>query len=127
MAFSNEIVTFPVDPDFSSLNIAQSVLLLAYEFRRAQLAKSPAAPIVSDDPEPRATWGDQERMFLHLESALDAVSYFRHEEKKPSMSRNLRVMLTKGRFSEAEVQTLRGVISALEQRPGRPRKKDSDD
>ena len=120
IALSNEIITFPVDPDFSSLNIAQSVLLLSYAYRRARHAAEDFGDAV-DDPAP---WADQERLFEHLEAALDAVEYFRPAEKRPSMQRNLRVMLTRAGFTEGEVRTLRGVIAALEGRRTRPRKEE---
>lgn len=66
------------------------------------------------------------RLFEHLESALDGVTFFRPPEKRPSMVLNLRNILQKATLTDQEVKTLRGVIAALERRPTRPREDNSD-
>ncbi len=62
------------------------------------------------------------RLFEHLESALDEASFFRPPEKRQHMVEALRSMLQRAGFSEQEVRTLRGVVTALERRPTRPRR-----
>ena len=120
LSHANEILTFPIDPAFSSINIAQSVLLTGYEWRLSGFDnEGEALPFVLDQvPAPR---DDVFRLFEHLESALDAVNYFRPPEKRQHMVEALRAMLQRADFSAQEVRTLRGVIAALEKRPPRER------
>lgn len=121
VALADEILTLPVDPAFSSLNIAQAVLIVAYEWRLAVLRDERAGmPFTGPNAEVQASKADLIHLFEHLESALDAVRFFRPPEKRPHMVRALRTMLQRAHLSEQEVRTLRGVISALEERPTRP-------
>ncbi len=119
VSLADDILTYPVNPGFSSLNIAQAVLLLAYEWRRSA-EEGPAADLLFDDsvePPGRSAIC----MFEHLESALDTAGFFRPPERRPSMVRALRAMLQRARLSEQEVRTFRGVIAAFQRRPTRPR------
>ncbi|NRG18047.1 RNA methyltransferase [Rhizobiales bacterium] len=121
VALADEIVTLPVDPNFASLNIAQAVLVCAYEWRMK--ATYGALPFrVDGETHPPAEKEDVVRLFEHLESALDNVNFFRPPEKRPSMVLNLRNILQKANLTRQEVKSLRGVIAALERRPTRPRK-----
>lgn len=117
VALSDEIVTLPVDPKFSSLNIAQAVLVLAYEWR--QTATSGALPFAAGEEVP-ATKEELIRLFEHLEGALDVEQYFRPAHRRPTMVRVLRGILQKAALTEQEVRTLRGVVAALEGRKTRP-------
>lgn len=115
VGLADEIVTFPVDPSFASLNIAQAVLLMSYAWQVAGTEGeekprfiAPAAPPASKD--------DLVRLFDHLESSLDAAGYFFPPQKREVMVQNLRTMLTKAGFSEPEVRTLRGVIRTFDYR-----------
>ena len=120
VALADEIVTLPVDPDFASLNIAQAVLVCAYEWRLK--ANDGALPFRLDEEQnPPASKDDLLRLFEHLEGALDTVNFFRPVEKRPSMVRNLRNILQKASLTDQEVKTLRGVVAALEGRSTRPR------
>lgn len=123
LTLADELVTFPVDPDFASLNVAQAVLLVAYEWRRnAAGAGGPAAeplPFAVRESKP-ARREDLIRMFEHLESALDAAGFFRPPEKRPHFVSSLRAIFHRAQLSDQEVRTLRGVIAALERRPTRP-------
>lgn len=126
VALANEIVTLPVNPDFASLNIAQAVLVCAYEWRVK--ANNGALPFRLDELQnPPATKDDLVRLFEHLEGALDAVNFFRPVEKRPSIVRNLRNILQKAALTDQEVKTLRGVIAALEGRATRPRSTEPDE
>lgn len=124
ISLADEIVTFPVDPSHSSLNIAQSVLLVAYEWQRSGFsADGEGLPFDASANVP-ASKDDIFYLFDHLEGALDAVGFFRPPEKKPHMIHALRTLLSRAGFTEQEVRTLRGIIAALEQRPARPRRTD---
>lgn len=106
VAAADAVVTAPLNPDFSSLNIAQAVLLSAWEWRMAD----PPPPA---DPVPRATHEEMGGLFTHLETALEARGFFKTLEKKPKMVRNLRALFQRADLSDQEVRTLRGVIACL--------------
>ncbi|MBA5777703.1 RNA methyltransferase [Stappia sp. F7233] len=121
VALADEIVTLPVDPQFASLNIAQAVLVCAYEWRVK--ASGGALPFrLDEETNPPAPKEDVFRFFEHLESALDEINFFRPPEKRPSMVLNLRNIFQKANLTEQEVRSLRGVIAAFERRPTRPHK-----
>lgn len=123
VAFADEILTLPVAPEFSSLNVAQSVLIVAYEWRLTLLGgEEGGLPFVGPGAEDLAPKRALLNFFEHLESALDTVGFFRPAEKRPHMVRALRTMLHRARLSEQEVRTLRGVVAALERRPTRPQR-----
>ncbi|MCT4656500.1 MAG: RNA methyltransferase [Cohaesibacter sp.] len=113
IALSNVILTLPVDPDFSSLNIAQAVLIICYEWRMSGDEREAALPFSEPDL-PRASKEDMVRLFEHLESALDETNFFRPPEKRSHMVQNLRNILQKGDWATQEVRTLRGVIASLQ-------------
>jgi tRNA/rRNA methyltransferase len=126
VALADEIVTLPVDPEFASLNIAQAVLVCAYEWRKT--ATSGALPFrLSEEENPPASKDDLFRFFEHLEGALDGVTFFRPPERRPHMVRTLRNIFQKAQLSDQEVRALRGVVAALEKRQTRPRPEETDD
>lgn len=111
IGLADEIVTFPVNPAFASLNIAQAVLLMSYEWMRSGEAGEGGAP----DPEPPPAPKEQlHGLFAHLEAALEARGYFRPASKKPKLVDNLRAVLTRPKFAEAELRVLRGVVASLD-------------
>ena len=105
---ANAIITVPVNPAFYSLNLAQCVLLVAYEWMR----QTPATPPSQPEPDP-ATQVEVARLGDHLEERLDAAGFFFPPEKSPGMKRNLRNMLTRWGLTRAEVQTLHGILRQL--------------
>ncbi|EJF85967.1 RNA methyltransferase [Candidatus Bartonella washoeensis] len=109
----DEIVTFPVNPAFASLNIAQAVLLMSYEWMKSGLenANDTAFRAVEMEPASKATFHG---FLSQLEGALDIRGYFRPRERKEVMLANLRSVFTRANFSESEVRLLRGIISSLE-------------
>jgi len=118
VALADEIVTFPVNPAFASLNIAQAVLLISYEWLRSK-----DEPLPFDVPKSiPATKEDLFGLFGHLEDALDKERYFRPEHKRATMVENLRNIFHKASLSEQEIHALRGMVAALEGRNSRPRK-----
>jgi tRNA/rRNA methyltransferase len=120
VTFADEVLTLPVDPGFPSLNVAQAVLIVAYEWRRAGFdAERAALPFYGKD-EPPAEKQELYALFDHLEAALQKTGFFRPPEKKTRMVQTLRAMLQRAQFTEPEVRTLRGAVAALERRPTRP-------
>jgi tRNA/rRNA methyltransferase len=118
VAIADAIVTLPVEPAFASLNIAQAVLVLAYEWRRVALADMPL-PIVEDmgEPAPR----DQViGLVEQLGEALDRANFFKSPDKRPGMMNNMHSMFAKAGFNSQEVRTLRGVVASLDRRHERP-------
>ena len=113
VALANAIVTVPINPDFRSLNLAQAVILLAYEWSRSQHLDQPTAK----ESEPPATHAELEGLIGQLDSALANVGYY-HPPERTQVTRNtFRNILTKPRWSAREVQALRGVIRALSDGP----------
>ncbi|MDN2568454.1 RNA methyltransferase [Aquibium sp. A9E412] len=118
VALADEIVTFPVNPAFASLNIAQAVLLMAYEWiKTGEAGVRPAAR-----PLAPAEKHHIESLMGYLESVLDERGYFRTADKKPKMMDNLRALVTRPGFTVEELAVLRGVLVSLERfSPQRPR------
>ena len=118
VALADEIVTFPVNPAFASLNISQAVLLMSYEWLRTAGAELP----ISEPPSLPARKEDLFGLFEHLETALDQENYFRPPHKRATMVENLRNIFQKAELSQQEIHALRGVVATLEGRKTRPRK-----
>ena len=116
VALANAIVTVPINPEFGSLNLAQAVILLAYEWSRGQALAQPPAK----DAEPPAAHADLEGLIGQLDDALEAKGYFFPASRKQATRNTLRTILTKPTWSSREIQALRGVIRALVQ-PARRR------
>lgn len=108
------LVTIPAVPTFASLNLAQAVLVLAYEWHVAD-ALPPASP--ERVPAPAA---DLDGLLGQLNSALEAVGYFHPPQRTRATQRTLAGILSAARFTAEEIRTLRGVIRALarNQAPG---------
>jgi tRNA/rRNA methyltransferase len=113
VGLADEIVTFPVNPEFASLNIAQAVLLMSYEWMKSGLERETDTNFAGPDLAP-APKEQLHSFLLHLEEALDSRGYFRPEGKKPKMVDNLRAVFTRPGFSEPEIHVLRGIISSLD-------------
>lgn len=111
VAHANAILTLPVNPEFSSLNLAQAVLLTAYAWRRSEDASLPFESNYDDQPANRA---ELDGMLAHLNGLLEKAGYFYPPDKRTILERNLRTMLTHARFSDAEVRLFRGMIRQLD-------------
>ncbi|MCC7266164.1 MAG: RNA methyltransferase, partial [Caulobacteraceae bacterium] len=116
IALCQAVVTIPIDPRFRSLNLAQAVAINAYEWR---LTIEAAAPPNFQDAAPPADGAMMLGLYEHFERELDASGFFHPPEKRPSMIQNLRAALAKGRWTEQEVRTFRGVVTALSRGRGR--------
>jgi tRNA/rRNA methyltransferase len=122
VALANEIVMAPVDPSFASLNIAQAVLLVGYEWFKGQATSlgqqtpqesaiaGPHTPTAGSRP---ANKEELEGLFQHLKDELLDCGFLRPPEKVPSMMRNIRNMFLRADLTEQEVRTLRGMVSGL--------------
>ncbi|WP_068315630.1 RNA methyltransferase [Polycladidibacter hongkongensis] len=113
VALANKIVTLPVDPTYASLNIAQAVLVCAYEWRRQATAGLLPFTLDDYDAEP-ATQAEIGYMFKHLEEALEVRGFFRPLEKKPVTVRRLRNIFQKAGLTGNEVRIMRGVVACFE-------------
>ena len=113
VAVARTIVTVPINPGFGSLNLAQAVILVAYEWSKHVTL---AQPTDTDLPEP-APQDELDGMIGQLETMLDGAGFFFPPDRVPTTKRTLRTLLTKPAWSSQEVRTLRGVLSAL----GNPR------
>jgi len=122
VAVADAIVMVPVDPKFASLNLAQSVLVLAYEWMkqtgggtlgRVTTYETPVAPGLNRRGFAAADKAQLLGFFEHLESELDRMGFFGSDAKRPVMIQNLRTMFTRLGATEQEVRTLRGIVKAL--------------
>lgn len=113
VALARKILTVPINPDFGSLNLAQAVILCAYEWSKQATLEQPT---VTDLGEP-APQDELEGMIGQLETLLEGAGYFFPPDRAPATKRTLRNLLTKPGWNHLEVRTLRGVLSAL----GNPR------
>ncbi|GAB5469734.1 MAG: RNA methyltransferase [Rhodospirillales bacterium] len=111
LALAETLVMVPLNPEHPSLNLAQAVLLLGYEWWLAADETPPSRVHLSGStPVPRRLLID----FLdRLEAALDEDGYFRTPEQKPAMLRNLKAFFARAEPTEQEVRTLHGVVAAL--------------
>ena len=115
LAVAHAVLTVPVNPDFGSLNLAQAVLLSAYEWFR-QGDATPAERL--DNYEGPAPHADLEGLIAALDDALEAKDYYRVSGGRAANARrNLRNLLTRPAFTANEVRTLRGVVTALTKPP----------
>ena len=116
VALAGKIVTVPINPEFGSLNLAQAVILLAYEWSRGEgLAQPPAK-----EAEPPAPMGELEGLIGQLDGALGNAGYFHPPERTEATRATIRTILTKPGWSSRELKALRGIIRALVE-PRRPR------
>ncbi|MGZ9812381.1 RNA methyltransferase [Pseudoroseicyclus sp. H15] len=111
IARAEAIVSIPVNPDFASLNLAQAVNLLSYEWRRASDAP-PAERLELAGAEP-APVIELERLADHWEERLEAARYFFPPEKAPGMKIVLRNYLSRAGMTRSDVQMLHGVMRAM--------------
>jgi len=109
VALARTILTVPINPEFGSLNLAQAVILVAYEWSKGKgLASPPTVDLGSPAPQ-----DEFEGMMGQLDAMLEGAGYFYPPDRVPTNKRTLRTLLTKPAWTSAEVRTFRGVLSAL--------------
>jgi tRNA/rRNA methyltransferase len=115
VALANAIVTVPINPQFGSLNLAQAVILLAYEWSKRNALAQPTAK----EPEPPALHGELEGLIGQLNAELDAKGYFHPPSRTEATKNTLRTIFTKTGWSSREVKAVRGVVRSLVDPPRR--------
>ena len=110
VAIAGKILTVPINPEFRSLNLAQAVILVAYEWSKHEAL---AIPTEGEEREPRATQAQLEGLIGQLDGALDTAGYYHPPDRTPATKNTMRTILTKAAWSNREVQALRGMIRAL--------------
>lgn len=113
VALARAIVTVPINPDFGSLNLAQAVILVAYEWSRSRDLAIPTR----EEALPPAPQQDLDGLIAHLEQLLEPRGYFLPPDRAQATRRTLRTVLTKPGWNHLELRTLRGVLSALGRDP----------
>lgn len=108
---ADAILTYPVNPAFQSLNLAQAVNVFAYIWASAEGAAPPE--LFQTEISGVAAREDLVRMFEHLEDELQASGFFYPPEKRALMAQNIRAPFTRAKMTAQEVQTMRGIIKAL--------------
>jgi tRNA/rRNA methyltransferase len=118
---ADAILTYPVNPAFQSLNLAQAVNIFAYIWANASLPNIPDVfePEISESANRQDLMG----LFGHLEDELERAGFFFPEAKRALMSQNIRAPLTRAKMTMQEVRTFRGIVKALAEGRGKARVK----
>lgn len=116
IARANAIVSVPVNPDFPSLNLAQCVLLLSYEWRRQTEEIDHESLAAAGD---MATQREIEALSAHYEDSLAEAGFFFPDHKAPAMKRNLRNLWSRLPLTRADIQMLHGILRQMARRRGR--------
>lgn len=111
IALADTVLNVPLNPAFSSLNLAQAVLLVGYEWFAAD-DRSPPEILHTGSSRP-ANKAELMRFFDHFEEELLNSGFIRHPDKRPSMLRNLRNLFQRAHCTEQELRTLHGVVTAF--------------
>lgn len=120
VALASAVLEIPLNPYFCSLNLAQAVLLVGYEWYQRRDDTPDVRP--AERASPLASQKELDVLYRHLETELDACGFLRVEAKRPGMVRNIRAMFARNTLSAQEVKTLHGIIRELRwgRRPDRP-------
>ena len=121
---ANAVIAVPANPVFASLNLAQCVLLLGYELRKAEVARLDAAGEIEARPGALYEMGKTELatreavdgLYAHLERELDAANYFWPEHKREAMAASLRNFFSRAPMTDQDARMLRGVVRTLAER-----------
>jgi tRNA/rRNA methyltransferase len=111
VALVDRIVTFPINPAFASLNLAQAVALVAYEWFK--LASGGELPFTMPRKSEPAGKQQVQAFFANLEHQLDRIEYFRPPDKRATMLVNLRNIFARMQPTTQDIQTLHGIVVAL--------------
>jgi tRNA/rRNA methyltransferase len=109
VVLASHIVTVPINPEFGSLNLAQAVILLAYEWSRSASLVQPTA-FVAEPPAPRA---ELDGLIAQLDAELQDVGYFHPPERTQATRHTIRTILTKPAWSSREIKAVRGIVRAI--------------
>nr|WP_137678509.1 RNA methyltransferase [Parerythrobacter lutipelagi] len=117
VALSRAILTVPINPEFSSLNLAQAVILCAYEWSKTQDQAGTLVQPTEEEMLPPAPQAELEGLVAHLEAMLVPNRYFFPPDRAEATRLTLRNVLTKPGWNHLEIRTLRGVLSSLQRQP----------
>ncbi len=120
IALADAVISVPLNPGFASLNLAQAVLIVGYEWFQADDGTL-ASELVTNETRP-ATKAELLNFFSHLEKELDDCGFLRNAEKRPSMVRNIRNLFQRAQLTQQEVRTLHGIVAELSTQRQRPAK-----
>ena len=112
VTLADSVISVPMNPTFASINLAQAVLLIGYEWYQAGDETPEIAQRITKNTRP-ASKQELIGMFEHLERELDECGFLRPPEKRPAMVRSIRNMFQRAAMTEQEVRTFRGIISGL--------------
>lgn len=111
MARADTLIRYPLNPGFMSLNLAQAVLIMAYEWFLTE-DQTRERTLMTNETH-IATKGEMNNFMNHLFKDLEETGFLRNEQKKPGMIRNIRHLFARGEVTEQELRTLHGVVRAL--------------
>ena len=111
LACCDALVRYPLNPGFMSLNLAQAVMVLAYEWWSAADETAPRALMTNETRV--ATKAELENFLAHLVDQLDACGFLRNLPKRPGMVRNIRHFFQRGEVTQQELRTLHGIVTEL--------------
>ena len=111
IALADYVINVPLNPEFSSLNLAQAVLLVGYEWFQASLMQTKGSRKWGNSE--LSTIGEREYFFKRLEQHLNEAGFLYPEELAPTICRNLRAMFSKATLTNQEIRTLHGIVTAL--------------
>jgi tRNA/rRNA methyltransferase len=117
VALADAVLTFPANPAYASLNLAQAVLLVGYEWFKSAHGDQPPAPEVFRPQSPPANREMMIAFFEYLEDKLEAAGFFRPVTKTPGMRRNLRNIFHRMQMTQQDVRTLYGAVVRLVEGP----------
>lgn len=112
VSLASAVITVPTSEEFSSINLGQAVLLIAYEWFKSG-DRTPGYKLEHGPTARKATREEMIHLFEHLEGELLASGFLYPPDKADTMIRNIRAMLSRAEFTDQEVRTLRGIIVAL--------------
>lgn len=116
VARADAIVSYPIDPTFPSLNLAQAVAVFAYAWRARAASDAPPAPAPIEPPAAKAALAG---LLDQVDQELDQAGFFWPPDRSEGVRLRLRAALTRAGLSEQEVRTLRGAVKALVEGPRR--------
>ncbi|WP_431862300.1 RNA methyltransferase [Azospirillum sp.] len=111
LTLADKLITVPLNPSFASLNLAQAVLLIGYEW--FQTGEVPPERVLHTGQSRPATKAELLNFFEHIEGELERTGFFTTPEKRPSMVRNLRNAFERMQMTEQEVRTFHGILASL--------------
>lgn len=111
LAQADTLVRFPLNPAFMSLNLAQAVMVVAYEWWTAAEQTPPRLLMTNETAV--ATKAEVENFLVHLIDELDACGFLRNLPKRPGMIRNIRHLFQRGEATSQELRTLHGIVTEL--------------